>query len=303
VPDSPWTQTYYDRTLVELAQMSVSAGPRRPEGSPGLIVWPESPAPFMAGDRGFQTWLGEIARSTNSYMVIGSTDLETDSRGGQGPMYNSALIMDPNGRIVGRYDKIHLVPFGEYVPLKSLLFFAGKLTREVGDFSPGTERYIFDLNGARIGVVICYESIFPGEVCQFVGNCYASRLPGEVRQFTGNGAQVLINISDDGWFGNTGAAVQHLQMGRMRAVENHRWVLISTNSGITAAIDPDGRVVKQAPRNIRTALLAPFNLESEVTFYSRFGDVFAWICVVISILGVVARWRFKARTLLEAPTT
>jgi apolipoprotein N-acyltransferase len=286
VPDAPWTRDYYDRTIAELAQMSVSAVPRHPQDSPGLIVWPESPAPFVAGDAGFQTWLGEIARSANSYLVIGSTKLEPEVRG-EAPMYNSALVVDRTGRPLGRYDKIHLVPFGEYTPLKRLLFFAGKLTREVGDFSRGTERFVFDLDGAKVAVFICYESIFPGEV----------------RQFAGNGAQVLINISDDGWFGDTGAPVQHLQMGRMRAVENHRWVLISTNSGITAAIDPDGRVVKQAPRNVRTALVAPFNVESEVTFYSRFGDVFAWICVVISILGVVVRWRFKARTLIEAPTT
>src|SRR5262249_9260169 len=222
----------------------------------------------------------------NSYLVIGSTTLEPEVNG-YAPMYNCALVVDPTGHTLGRSDKIHLVPFGEYVPLRKLLFFAGKLTREVGDFSRGNERLVFDLNGARVAVFICYESIFPGEV----------------RQFAANGAQVLINISDDRWFGDTGAPAHHLQMGRMRAVENHRWVLISTNSGITASIDPDGRVVKQAPRNVRTALVAPFNLESELTFYSRFGDVFAWVCVVISILAIVVRGRFKARTLIEAPTT
>src|SRR5262249_29451488 len=299
VPDAPWTQAYYDQTIAELAQLSVSASPPHPPGSPGLIVWPESPAPFLVGDRGFQAWLAGIAKSTNSYLVIGSTALEPEARrqapgsparasrdGVEAPMYNSALVVDPTGRPLGRYDKIHLVPFGEYVPLRDLLFFAGKLTREVGDFSRGTERLVFDLGGARIAVFICYESIYPGEV----------------RQFAANGAQVLINISDDRWFGNTGAPPQHLQMGRMRAVENHRWVLISTNSGITASVDPDGRVVKRAPRDVRTALVAPFNLESEVTFYSRFGDVFAWICVVISLLAVVVRWRYKTRTLIEAPT-
>jgi apolipoprotein N-acyltransferase len=293
VLDAVWPQDYYERTLAELAQLSISASPNRPPGSPGLIVWPESPAPFVVGERGFHSSLAEVARSTNSYLVIGSTMLEprpsagAPREGPEGPMYNSALVVDPSGRPVGRYDKIHLVPFGEYVPLRDLLFFASKLTREVGDFSRGTERFVFDLNGAKIGVFICYESIYPGEV----------------RQFVDKGAQVLINISDDDWFGNTGAPWHHLQMGRMRAIENHRWVLISTNSGITASVDPDGRVVKQAPRDVRTALVAPFNLESEVTFYSRFGDVFAWICVVISILAIVVRWHFKGRTMIEAPTT
>ncbi|HKF21650.1 MAG TPA: apolipoprotein N-acyltransferase [Candidatus Angelobacter sp.] len=291
VLDAPWTQDYADQTLRELAQLSMNALPPHPPGSPGLIVWPESPAPFIVGDRNFQTWLAEIARSTNSYLVIGSTTLDQELRGqppgSPAPMYNSALVVDPSGRPLGRYDKIHLVPFGEYVPMRDLLFFASKLTREVGDFSRGTERFVFDLNGAKIGVFICYESIYPSEV----------------RQFAANGAQVLINISDDGWFGNTGAPFHHLQMGRMRAIENHRWVLISTNSGITASVDPDGRVVTQAPRNVRTALVAPFNVENEVTFYTRFGDVFAWICVVISILAIIVRWRFKARTMIEAPTT
>jgi apolipoprotein N-acyltransferase len=285
VLDAAWPSDYYERTLAELAQLSVSASPRHPPGSPGLIVWPESPAPVVVGETRFQTLIGGVAQSTNSYLVIGSTAFGPEV-GGQAPMYNSALVVDPAGSSLGRYDKIHLVPFGEYVPLKDLLFFAKKLTREVGDFSPGTERFVFDLNGTRVAVFICYESIYPGEV----------------RQFADKGAQVLINISDDDWFGDTGAAWHHLQMGRMRAVENHRWVLISTNSGITASVDPDGRVVKQAPRNVRTALVAPFNVESEVTFYSRFGDVFAWICVVISILGIILRWRFKARTLIEAPT-
>jgi apolipoprotein N-acyltransferase len=133
-------------------------------------------------------------------------------------------------------------------------------------------------------VVICYESIFPNEV----------------RQFTLNGAQVLINISNDGWYGETGAAFQHLQMARMRAIENHRWLLIDTNSGITAAVDPYGRIVARAERNVRTALVAPYSPVSEITVYARYGDVFAWICVVISILAVFLRWRIRAPTMIEA---
>jgi apolipoprotein N-acyltransferase len=214
--------------------------------------------------------------------VIGSLG-ETDVNG-QHQLLNSALIMDPHGNVVGRYDKIHLVPFGEYVPFQRLLFFASKLTREVGDFARGTQRKVFDLNGSHVGVFICYESVFPGEV----------------REFTANGAQVLINISDDLWYGETSAPGQHLQMSRMRAMENQRWVLLATNNGTTAAIDPFGRVVKQAPRNVRTALVAPYDLQNETTFYTRYGDVFAWICVVISCLAVFVRWRIGARTLIEA---
>jgi apolipoprotein N-acyltransferase len=284
--DQPeWTPSYFDQTMADLVQLSVKAEPRRQDGNPGLIIWPESPAPFFIADPRLQKWLTALAQDTNSYLVIGSLG-ETEDAKGQPHLLNSALVMDPHGTVVGRYDKIHLVPFGEYVPLQNLLFFANKLTREVGDFGRGTERKVFDLNGTRYGVFICYESVFPGEV----------------REFTANGAQVLINISDDLWYGETSAPWQHLQMSRMRAMENHRWVLLATNNGTTAAIDPFGRVVKQARRNVRTSLIAPYAPDNEITFYSRYGDVFAWACVVISILAVFVRWRFRARTMLEAPT-
>jgi len=154
----------------------------------------------------------------------------------------------------------------------------------VGDFARGSQRKVFDLGGTHAGIFICYESVFPEEV----------------REFTANGAQVLINISDDLWYGETGAPAQHLQMARMRAVENHRWILLATNNGTTASIDPLGRVMKQAPRNVRTALVAPFAPENESTFYSRNGDVFAWVCVIISVLAVFVRWRYRAHTMIEA---
>lgn len=282
-----WTPQFFDQTIGELAQLSVSAAGKHPANDPGLIIWPEAPSPFYVGEAKFQHWLTAIAQGTNSYMVVGSTaEAAKPGPQGQPSIFNSALVVDPGGHAIGRYDKIHLVPFGEYVPLQNLLFFAGKLTRDVGDFARGTERYVFDLNGAKIGVFICYESIFPDEV----------------RQFTANGAQVLVNITDDAWYGESGARFQHLQMARMRAIENHRWLLVATNNGITASIDPYGRVVKQAERNVRTALIAPFSPQTEVTFYTRFGDVFAWICVVISLLGIFVRLRIRARTMIEIPS-
>jgi len=289
-----WTPQRFDNTIAVMARVSVDAAGRHPAGDPGLIVWPEAPTPFFVRDPKYQQW-GEpklqhwvtaIAEDTNSYMVVGATG-EAEGSDPQNPLvYNSALIADPNGRAIGRYDKIHLVPFGEYVPLQRLLFFASKLTREVGDFARGTERRVFDLNGAKISVVICYESVFPGEV----------------REFVANGSQVLINISNDQWYGETGAPYQHLQMTRMRAIENQRWILLDTNNGVTAAIDPLGRVVKKTERNILTAVSVPFATQTETTFYSRNGDIFAWCCVVISIGAVLARWRFRARTMIEAPS-
>jgi len=283
-----WTPQYYDQNIASLAQLSVATRKKQPaQPGPGLVVWPESPAPFVISDPRLQYWLTEIARDTNSYMIVGAIGVANPSAPPEEQtIYNSALVMDPRGQITGRYDKIHLVPYGEYVPFKDVLFFARKLTREVGNFTRGTERKVFDLDGSRASVAICYESIFANEV----------------RQFTLNGAQVLVNISNDGWYGESGAPFQHLQMARLRAIENHRWLLIDTNSGITASIDPFGRIVAQAERNVRTALVAPYSPLTELTFYVRYGDVFAWMCVVISLLGVLVRWRIRAATMLEAPT-
>jgi len=165
------------------------------------------------------------------------------------------------------------VPFGEYVPFRSLLRFAEKLTREVGDFGRGTERAPLALDEHRIGAFICYESIFPDEI----------------REFALRGAELFVNISNDGWFGESGAPGQHLNMARMRAIENRRWLLRATNTGITASIDPLGRVVARAPRNQRIALQAPYATLTELTFYTRHGDWFAWTCVVISVLGLFGR--------------
>jgi apolipoprotein N-acyltransferase len=281
-----WTPQRFDNTIATMARSSVDAAGRGAYGATGLVVWPEAPTPFFVGEPKFQHWVTAIAQDTNSYIVVGATG-EAPSSDPQNPLlYNSALVVDPSGRSIGRYDKIHLVPFGEYVPMEHLLFFASKLTREVGDFARGTERKVFDLNGTRVSVVICYESVFPGEV----------------REFVANGAEVLINISNDQWYGETGAPYQHLQMTRMRAIENHRWILLDTNNGVTAAIDPLGRVVKKTERNILTAVAVPFAPQAETTFYSRYGDLFAWTCVVISITVVLARWRWRARTMIEAPS-
>jgi apolipoprotein N-acyltransferase len=279
-----WTPEIYDQTIGSLAQLSVQESRALGQEEHGLIVWPESPAPFFINDPRLHPWLTTIARDANSFLIIGSVGTAESKVPGSEQLLNSALVVDPHGNFIGHYDKIHLVPFGEYVPMQQYLFFAKKLTREVGDFARGTERKVFYIDGMKVGVFICYESIFPGEV----------------RQFTANGAQLLINISNDGWYGETGAPFQHLEMARMRAIENHRWVLVATNNGVTASIDPYGRVVKRLPRNVRAAMVAPFAPQIETTFYSRNGDLFAWLCVVISVLAIFVRTRIAARTMIEA---
>ena len=175
---------------------------------------------------------------------------------------------------------MHLVPFGEYVPFKSIFSFAGGLTKEVGDFSEGTSRAPLDAGGTKLGAFICYESIFPDEI----------------RQLAANGAQVFVNISNDGWYGDSGAYAQHLKQARMRAVENNRWLLRDTNTGVTASIDPYGRVVASIPRKIRTTLVAPYALSSVTTFYTRHGDWFAFLCAIISIVALAMRFLYHPRT-------
>src|SRR6266566_3385918 len=186
-------------------------------------------------------------------------------------IFNSAALVGADGSRDGRYDKIHLVPFGEYVPFKSLLGFAGGLTKEVGDFSRGTSRDPLQAGDEKVGIFICYESVFPDEV----------------RQFANRGAQVLVNISNDGWYGDSGAYAQHLKQARMRAVENARWLLRDTNTGVTASIDPYGRVVQTIPRKTRTVLQASYALSNDTTFYTRHGDWLAYGCAIISIGAIM----------------
>ena len=283
-----WTKEYFEGTLRDLSRISLNAsGPDQPASDstpsarPDLIVWPESPAPFYNTDPMFREAVSNIARETQTWVLAGSLGIrnagETPERATE--LYNSGSLVSPAGEWLGRYDKMHLVPFGEYVPFKRVFGFAGGLTQEVGDFSPGTSRAPLQA-GSKLGVFICYESIFPDEI----------------RQLAENGAEVFVNISNDGWYGDSGAYAQHLKQARMRAVENDRWLLRDTNTGVTAAIDPYGRVVSSIPRKVRTALEAHYAITNVTTFYTRHGDWFAYLCAIISVVGLLLNFRFRART-------
>jgi apolipoprotein N-acyltransferase len=180
---------------------------------------------------------------------------------------NTAVLLDPTGRRVFTYDKIHLVPFGEYVPLRDWLTFAGKLTADIGDFTPGKTYSVGRTPYGSFGTFICFEAVFPGDV----------------RRFTLNGANLLINISNDGWFGRSAAPAQHLMMARVRAVENRRWLLRDTNNGYTVSVDPYGRIVAQLATDIRGQLNAPYDFRGDLTPYVRWGDWFPWLCVIASL--------------------
>lgn len=246
-----------------------------PPGHPDLVVWPEAPAPFVQVDPRFEDAMAQLARTEQTPLVIGGIGAEWAGGDEGWHDYNSAMLFSPDGQFLGRYDKIHLVPFGEYIPFQDVLAFAHKLTGRVGQFTRGTRRRVFhipDQHGQirRYGIFICYEAVFADEI----------------RHFARNGAQVLVNISDDGWYGDTSAPWQHLNMARMRAIENRRWLLRDTNNGVTAAIDPYGRVRQSIPRHRVDALPARFAFRDDVTFYTQHGDAFAWICAVVSILLV-----------------
>jgi len=290
-PDIPilnadWSLDYLEQTLHALEALSVRPQHDKP-GSPGLIVWPESPAPFWTTDLHLRRTLADIARDTSSYIIAGSIGIEHTGDPNRRPdIYNSASVISPTGAWTARYDKIHLVPFGEYVPFQTLLSFAKALTHEVGTFSRGNQRAPLNIGDSKAGTFICYESIFPDEV----------------RRFALNGAEVFVNISNDSWFGDTGAPRQHLNMARMRAVENYRWLLRDTNSGITAVIDPYGRIVKEAPRNQRVALQAPYGLEEFTTFYTRHGDWFPILCAIITLLGLLLRYFERAAAAMNPAT-
>jgi apolipoprotein N-acyltransferase len=245
---------------------------------PDLVAWPESPAPFEEGDPRFAQALTGIARQVQAPIVVGNigTDLPPPGEEGGWRYYNSALVVGADGQRIGRYDKIHLVPFGEYIPFQNLLAFAHKLTGRVSAFTRGDERKVFRLKGHRYGIFICYESVFADEV----------------REFPELGAEVLVNISDDGWYGDTSAPWQHLNMLRMRAIENRRWILRDTNNGVTAVIDPYGTVRQSIPRHQADALPASYGFRDEVTFYTAHGDVFGWACAILG-LGIVG-WAVRA---------
>jgi len=279
-----WTFTEYNTLLHELTELSRAPAPAADETIAPLIVWPESPAPFETDDRLFSETTAELARKRGSWLLAGAVALAPAVAGEPAQVYNSALLLSPQGTVSQRYDKVHLVPWGEYIPFAWAFGFAKALTHEVGAFtSSGSGRKPLEAGGHGYGVFICYEAVFPHEV----------------RRFAQRGAEVFVNISDDGWFGESGAPWQHLNMARMRAVENHRWLLRSTNSGITAAVDPLGRVVAVVPRNQRLALEAPYGLNIDETVYTRYGDWFPCLCAIISLLGLL--WRAQPDARLTRP--
>jgi apolipoprotein N-acyltransferase len=272
-----WDVAYREETMQRLDRLTAQLG-----SGTDLVVWPEAATPFvLEREKEYQVQLIAWADRAKAPILLGSPALRfyPDRR----PyLLNSAYLLASDGTLLGRYDKHHLVPFGEYIPLKSsLLFFLDKLVEGIGDFEAGpgstvlsfTPKSPGDANPAaprsvRFGVAICYEVIFPDLV----------------RQSAANGAELLVTITNDGWFGRSSAPAQHFAMAVFRSVENHLAIARAANTGISGFIDPFGRIMQATPLFAEEVLQARLPVRQARTFYSYYGDVFAYVCVIICAL-------------------
>ncbi|MCC7176025.1 MAG: apolipoprotein N-acyltransferase [Bryobacterales bacterium] len=264
-----WTWSALTKTRVDLAALSLQTALRGGATPPRLLVWPEVPAPFVYdSDPELREQMIKLARATQATVVFGVV-----GHSAEGQPLNSAVLIGPDGRYLGRYDKMNLVPFGEYVP--PMFGFVNRITGGAGDFHPGTAPMVFPAGGHKAGVFICYEAA----------------LPGFVRRFAAQGADVFVNLSNDGYFGRSAAREQHLSLVRMRAAENHRWILRSTNDGITVAVDVAGRILDYTPPYQRDALDTRFSYSGETTLYTRYGDWFPLVCAAAGLAGLAGNRR------------
>ena len=275
-----WDTTYREETLARFDRLTGQLG-----HATDLVIWPEAATPFVfEREPVYQLQLIALAHRAQAPILFGSPALRfyPDRR----PyLLNSAYLISPDGQLLGRYDKHHLVPFGEYIPFKSsLLFFLDKLVEGIGDFEAGPGPTILTMmpqpraaaagtagsspRPMKFGVAICYEVIFPDLV----------------RQFAANGAEFLVTVTNDAWFGPSSAPSQHFAMVVFRSVENHLAFARAANTGISGFIDPFGRIVEATPIFTEQAVQATMHVWRPHTFYSRHGDVFAYGCVIICAL-------------------
>jgi apolipoprotein N-acyltransferase len=257
-----WDPLYQSKTLDLYRKLSMEAA----ESKPHIIVWPETAAPFFFQDNNHKRKdVLDLAETTGSYLLFGSPSYER--KDGRNYLKNSAYLVSPLQETLGQYDKVHLVPFGEYVPLREFLFFVDKLVAGAGDFMPGDEFRPLMVEGKKAGVLVCYEGIFSE-----IG-----------RKYKNNGADLFVNITNDAWYGRTSAPYQHLSMIVFRAVENRVPIVRAANTGISAIIHPTGKVVAKTEIFERTVLNGNVRMFDSDIFYTRHGDLFVYICIVFMI--------------------
>ena len=261
-----WNPALRDRildTYLDLTRQAAGAGAR-------LVVWPEASTPFaFESDPARAASIRAVARDTGAHLLLGTTEL---ARGGGRRLFNAAVLVDPAGRTAGSYRKHHLVPFGEYVPLRRLLFFVSPLVETAGDFSAGPGPRTLVMDGEPLGAAICYEIIYPELV----------------RGFVTRGSRLLTTVTNDAWYGRSAAPYQHFQQAAMRAIEQGRFLVRAANTGISGVVDPYGRIVVRTPLFARRVVTAEVRLLDERTLYSRTGDVLAYACAAWSALALWA---------------
>jgi apolipoprotein N-acyltransferase len=272
-PGSAWGNI---ETHLQLTDEAAARGAR-------LVVWPESAVPFLFDHNpALAETLRRTVRERDIYLFFGNDDRETGPDG-VARIYVGAKLLSPEGEITLRYHKIQLVPFGEYVPLQPLFTFGGrfaaKLVREVADFTPGTEPVVGEVDGHLVGGYICYEAIFPA-----LG-----------RELAARGAELLINVTNDAWYGTTSAPYQHLAMAVFRAVENRRYMVRAANTGITAVVDPWGRILERTELFERTVLVRDVPFIARRSLYTRYGDSFALACLAGALALAAATVRRRQR--------
>ncbi len=272
IREGGWDYSRQAEHLARMAELSSGAVEQIDPAPPSLVIWPEYPVPaYYSADEGFRDYMSELAARVGAPVIFNS--IERGGPDGRQPL-NSALIVNEQGELLSHYSKMFLVPFGEFVPWPFSLFI-DKITLEAGSFFPGADVVVTEAGGYRIGTFICYESVF---------------LRG-VREFVYRGAEVLVNISNDSWYGRSAARHQHLLIARMRALENGRWLLRATNDGITSVIDPAGRVSASLPSFEQNVLSARFAYRGELTWFTRFGQWFLTLCAGGSLMGILVSRR------------
>jgi apolipoprotein N-acyltransferase len=259
-----WDPRYQLETIKRYVTLSQEAYRDQPD----LIVWPETATPFyFLKDLTLSLLVLQGIKQIESDFLIGSPSYSEDKPSTE--YYNSAFLIHPRDGVSGRYDKAHLVPYGEYVPLKKWLPFVGKMVEHVGDFHAGKKGSVLKWQKGELGPLICYEAIFP----------YLSR------EMVRNGAKILVNITNDAWYGKTSAPYQHFSMAVFRAVENRRALVRSANTGISGFIDPCGRIISETQLFERAYMTRPIPVLQKETLYTRFGDWFAKGCAALSLVG------------------
>ncbi len=263
-----WEDSYRDKILRRYKRLSQESLTKQPD----MVVWPETSIPFAYNfDPANRHKLTNFVRQSETPFLVGGLDFVVVDPPVNYHTYNTAFFLSRDGKLRAKYDKIQLVPFGEYVPFEKILFFVEKITSAVGKVQSGSTYTVMELQGIPFSVVICFEVIFPNLV----------------RKFVDREARFLITITNDAWFMKTAASYQHFAMAAFRAIENRIAVARSANTGISGFIDPCGRILDQSEIFVEDALVREIPLRTQKTYYTQYGDVFAGLCFLLTGLWPV----------------